>query len=564
MSGQQGTAEEGGLAAWPDRGAWLLLAIFSAAVNLLMLTGPLFMLQLYDRVLPSRSGTTLAALFGLICGLYAAMAVLDVVRLRLAADLGARLQIRLDRAFVGTRAGQRTAAPADIDVLRHALTAPGMVGLLDLAWAPLFLGMLFTLHPWLGWAGVSGCLILGAGALLYQREAHIASRQAGQAAAAAARLWEVAAIHSGGRAPPPGWADARARAGATLLRLGRGAAVHTGLSRSFRLFLQSALLALGAWLVLLGQTTPGAMVAATILAARALVPVEQTAAFWPLLAEARAARARLRDLPRAPVDAQMALTHVARLSLVGAELAVSDIAVVLPGFPRPALQSVSFTLRPGIALGVIGPQGAGKSLLLQALAGAVPLASGGVFWAGTALHGGAPGLVGYMPQRVDLIAGTLAANITLGRIVAPAALLRALRRSGLEGLLALLPDGLETAIGPGGRPLSGGEVARVGLARALLGQPRLLLLDDPQAGLDGDGCAMLQAALRATLADGTMLVMTAQRPSAVAGCDLLLALEAGRATAFGPRDAVLRGLATGGPAIVRPLASAVAHPGDAV
>jgi len=533
-----------GLAPWPDSGGWVLVLAFSAAVNLLMLAGPVFMLQLYDTVLPSGSGATLAALFALVCLLYAVMAALDVVRLGLASALGARAQARLDQALTEARAG--VAHPADADTIRRALASPGMIGCVDLMWTPLFLGVLFVLHPWLGWAGLGGAAVLAGGALLHHGAAGTAARAAGQDAARAAQVWDIGLAHAAGGPPPPGWAGWRTQAGRAAMRLGRNAALHTGLSRGFRLFfLQSALLAIGAWLVLRGQTTPGVMVAATILVARALAPLEQAAAHVPLLFDARAAHRRL-----APALMAGRIAAETAAPARAPALSVTDVAVLLPGLPHAALRGVSFNLRAGMALGVIGPQGAGKSVLLRALAGQVPLASGGISWWMVPLDAAR---IGYLPQRVDLVDGSAAFNITLGRPVSAATLARVARVAGLQALLARLPRGIETPLGTSARPLSGGEAVLIGLARALIGKPRLLLLDDPQSGLDAEGTAVVQAAVRAVLAEGGIVVMTAQRPSAVACCDWLLWLDDGRVVALGPRDAVLRQLGSGGPAARAPL-----------
>lgn len=535
-------------AGWQDRGAWGLVAVFSAVVNILMLTGPIFMLQVYDRVLPSGSGATLAALFALVCGLYAAMAVLDAVRLYLVADLGARVQARLDTAITWPGAAASPAQPGDVDALRRACAAPGCVALFDVAWTPLFLLVLFGLHPWLGWVALGGCAVLGVAALAHQRAASVAAQAGAQALARAAHLFEVAAAHSPAAPPPRGWAAARAQAGHAALRAGRAAAIHIGLTRGFRLFLQSAVLALGAWLVLRGEATAGAVLAAAILAARALVPVEQAAAHIPLLLEARAARVRIGAAPVAGPEGDAPGRRGPAIRPAGAAdraLRISGLAVALPGMTRPALQGICLTLEPGSALGVIGPQGAGKSLLLGALAGSVPLAAGSVLWGGWAGVGLAPpGHVAILPQRVDLIAGSLAANIALGRAVAPAAVLRAVRSAGLDGLVAALPQGLETPVGPGARPLSAGETARLGLARVLVRRPRLVLLDDPFACLDADGAAALHATVRRLRADGVIVVLTAHRPSSVATCDRILVLESGRMAAHGPSDAVLQALSS--------------------
>lgn len=546
-----------------DRLAWGAIVVFGTAVNLLMLTGPLFMLQVYDQILPAGSVAMLASAFALVCALYAGMGALDVARLHLCTVLAQRMQARWDAALAKVATGGAAMggapAPSDIDAMRRAMAAPGMIAMLDMAWAPLFLGALFVLHPWFGWVGLGACLVLGGASVWQHRATRDPEAQALAEAAAAESLWAVARGQGSAHFPVSGWLQRRRAAGRAAGQIGARLALLTGVTRALRLFLPSALLALGALLALDAQASPGAMIAAAILSLRALAPVEQGIAHWPYWAEGRAARKRL----LAARDMRDHGTGGSAAPAGPAVLRVSGLSVLCAGLTRPGLQGVSLTAAPGTILGVIGPQGAGKSLLLRAIAGGAAPASGNVLWGGLPLRGWRTGCVGILPQRVDLIAGSLAENIALGRAAGPGLLARAARLAGLEPLLDSLPDGFDTQLGPGARHLSEGETRQVGLARAILGRPRLLLLDDPDAGLDGAGCAAFSALLRDLGSDDTIILLAGQRPSSVAACDRLLLLDQGRVMAEGPRDAVLRQLAE--PlAFVAPRSSASrSSPGDA-
>lgn len=413
-----------------DRLGWALVVIFSAAVNALMLTGPVFMLQIYDRVMAAGSGATLAMLFGLVCGLYAGMAALDVARLHLAADIGARMQSRLEMrlAALGPAAARQGVGVDEIEAIRRSVASPGLLALVDLIWTPLFLVVLFSLHPWLGWAGFAGGAVLGVAALWHYRAVRPSARRAAQAAEAAAQIWAGLRPTGGG---PAGWRRQRAVVAAAALSVGRRGAVHVGLSRSFRLFLQSALLALGAWLVLRGEATPGVMVAATILAGRALAPVEQAAAHWPLMREARRARTRLAAagltpdtiVPRrgsGPGMAQESAFDPAHAHAPAAAAGVDDLAVPFAPAAGPG-RAAALRLVPAGAGGPLPARRGGPAprpdglvrLWPVALAGMCALAllvAGAFAWAVAAPVAGSVAL----PGRVQAGTGSLALHPPAG------------------------------------------------------------------------------------------------------------------------------------------------------
>ena len=547
------------LPAW----AWGALAGFGAAVNLTMLAGPAFMLLVYDRVLGAGTAADLAGLFLLVCLAHAGMTVLDAARLRLSARLGARMLFRLEPAVLAAAARRRAQspscpaarrAPADAEALCRPLFGPGVAALTDAPWLPLLLAVLFVVHPWLGWATLAGALaVLAAGMGPRIGQPGLRARQALASQAAGAALDRAAVACAGGLRgrPAADWSKARSDGALAALQLAEGEAMANALSRGLRLWLQSAILALGALLVLNGQIGAGAMIAATLLAGRALAPLDVLPSQWPVLCEARQARRRLHDLllPDPAMALQLpAFPAVAPDPSEGLELA--DVVAVPPGAALPAVQRVSLRLLPGQALGLIGPAGAGKSVLAAVLTGRMAPVAGCV------LLGGVPlaridadtraALIGHLPQAPRALPGSIADNIALAHPAAtPAALMAAARLAGLDATIARLPAGWDTRLDHDGAPLSGGAFQRLALARALLGAPLLVVLDEPAAHLDDTGCAALTAAVHALKARGAMVVIASQRPAAVAGCDRLLRLEAGIPLQAGPAGPVSARLPAG-------------------
>ncbi len=348
------------------------------------------------------------------------------------------------------------------------------------------------------------------------------------------------------------WQQARGGAldaGVRLADIGGGFATF---SRTMRLFLQSAMLALGAWLVLRGQLTAGAMIAASILMGRALAPVEQAVGQWALAQRAQDGWSRLALLlgQSPPAPARTALPRPR------AVLEAHQLAIVPPGQTVPCLRGLSFRLEPGQALGVIGPSGAGKSTLARALCGVWPPAAGWIRLDGATLDQYDPDVlgtyIGYLPQRVGLFDGTIAQNIArLSDAPDAGAVVEAARKAGAHQMILDLPGGYDTRLSRAGGLLSGGQIQRIGLARALYGDPVLVVLDEPNSNLDNDGSLALNAAIRGLKADGKSVLIMAHRPAAIAECDLLLVLEAGQRRAFGARDEVLRGSVRNATEIVR-------------
>lgn len=548
------------LAAARNANARLFAAVFlfSLFVNALMLTGPLFMLQVYDRVLGSRSEETLVALSVLVAFLYAMMGLLDYARGRVMARAGARFQERLDgrvfrAAMVASAARGGADAEArsglrDLEAVQRLFSSPALMAVFDLPWTPVFLAAIFVFHPLLGWLAMGGGAVLVALTLLNQWLTRRAVDTASAAAAAAEHLAgqlrdEAEMVQALGMrgAAEARWGAGRARALAATIAAADGTGAFAVASRTLRLFLQSAVLALGAWLVLQGELTAGAMVAASILLGRALAPVEQAIGQWPAVQAARRGWQRLGVLLSA-VPAVPARTPLPRPRAL---IEARQLSVIPPGESRATLRGVTFRLEPGQAMGVIGPSGAGKTTLARALIGAWPPAAGQLRLDGAALDQYDPdmlaGHLGYLPQKVTLFDATIAENIArLSPAPDARRIVEAARRAAVHEMILAMPQGYDTPLSTAGNRLSGGQVQRIGLARALYGDPVVLVLDEPNANLDNEGTLALNAVIGRMKAEGKGVIIMAHRPAAIRECDTLLVLEGGAPRAFGPRDAVLR------------------------
>ena len=539
-----------------NRGLLTRVGLFSVFVNLLMLTGPLFMLQIYDRVLSSRSEATLVALFVLVAFLYLMMALLDHSRGLLVARVAARFQNRLDWRVLSAamqrlalRAGDPLAQSAqrDLDGIHRLIGSRVFLALFDMPWAPIFLAAIFIFHPLLGVVALGGGAVLVVIALANQRLTKGRQHRAMQLSEEATRLegqikTESETIQSMGMMGTmiERWQKTRSAALEADISAKDRADGFATTSRSFRLFLQSAILAAGAWLVLQNALTPGAMIAASILLGRALAPIDATIGQWASVQRAQEGWQRLaqllREMPPAPQRTP--------LPRPDGRLDVQSITVTPPGDSRYALRMVAFALEPGQALGVIGPSGSGKSTLARALVGSWRLAGGRIRLGGAPLSQYDPDLlgrlIGYLPQHVALFEGTVAENISrFDHDPDPNDIINAARDAGVHDLILSLPEGYDTRIDARGGRLSGGQAQRVGLARALYGAPVLVVLDEPDAHMDREGVAALDLTIQNCRKRGTTLVVIAHRPAALQSCDMLLVLENGTRVAFGPHAEVM-------------------------
>ena len=537
-----------------SRRLFVVVALFSAFVNLLMLTGPVFMLQIYDRVLPSRSEATLVALAGIVAFLFLMMGLLDHFRARVLARAGARFQARMDPRVLGailTRSGtspQARSAPAtglaDLEAMQRFASGPGPFAFFDAPWTPVFLFALFLFHWMLGILAVLSGLLLLALALANQWRTARLQAEAGAASARAFQLTEQ--VRAGGetvrglgmrRTALDRLAAIRnASLDATIAASDRGGAFVVT-TRTLRLFLQSMMLGLGAWLAIQGSITPGIMIAASILLGRALAPIDQAVFQWPVLQralEGRRSLARLlSETPEPPSRTPLPAPDPAALRQSGRPLlAAEKLHVAAPGAERPAVRGASFELHPGSAVGIAGPSASGKSTLARALAGVWQPLSGTATLSGAALDQyGEDALarhLGWLPQEVVLFEGTVAENIArLDRDADPEAIVAAARHAGAHEMILALPGGYDFQVAAGGAALSGGQRQRIALARAFYGDPAVVVLDEPDAHLDADGAAALNRAVAALKARGGAAVIVAHRPGAFVECDGVLAMEDG-------------------------------------
>lgn len=545
-------------AAWSGQG-WVLAAVFafSIFVNLLQLTGPLYMLQVYDRVLGSRSEETLVALSGLAVAMFCAMGLLDLFRAKVLTRIGAIMQDKLDRRVFAAsliRLSQSPtdtaalAAQRDLEAVQKLWASPVLTALFDIFWTPFFILAIFVFHAALGWLALAGGVFLIGTTLLNQWLTKAPLTKANLMALQAERLGDaikaesdsVLALGMTGAAFNR-WHDARR--GAMLATLGAGdlAGLFSTITKTFRTILQSAMLGLGAWLVLKGEMTGGAMIAGSILMGRALAPIEQAVAQWGLITRAREGHARLASLlSRQPGDSPRTA-----LPRPKAALEITGLTLVPPGESVPTLRNLGFILSPGQALGVIGPSGAGKSTLARAIIGLWAPAAGKIRLDGATLDQYDPdtlgSYIGYLPQRISLFEGTIAENIArLDQSADPARVVEAAQKAAAHDMILRLPQGYDTRVSSLGGRLSGGQIQRIGLARALYGNPLLLVLDEPNSNLDNDGTIALNTAIRGVKAAGGAVMIMAHRPAAIQECDTLLVIEDGMMRAFGPRDQVLR------------------------
>lgn len=536
-------------------GPLVSFGLISMVANLLMLVGSIFMLQVYDRVLPSRSLPTLVALLMLVALLYLLYAGIDALRSRMAA----RFSMLLDEAVsplafeVGTRArlgiyGKVQADPVrDLDTVRTFIGGGAPAMFFDLPWIPVYLGLIFLLHPLLGWLTVAGGLVITG--LLVATEFLARKPQKEVSAAVSQKQLQVDDTRNAAESVVAmGLMSASLRrwriASETLARASLSSvdrnSLFSSLSKTFRMLLQSAVLAAGAYLVIRNELSGGVMIAASILSSKALSPVEQAVAQWRGFVGARQAWDRLKRMLKANQLLQPEVTlPTPRALLVVRQLASG------PTRQAPLVQGVSFDLSAGEAMAVLGPSGSGKSTIARALVGAWPALMGEIRLDGSELghfqEGHRGRFIGYLGQQVDLFSGTVAENITRFSDKAdPDGLFAAAAAAGVHELIAALPNGYDTPIGPGGAVLSAGQRQRVGLARALYGDPFLLVLDEPNSNLDGEGDAALNAAIEAAKKRGAIVVIVAHRPSALVAVDKVLFMRGGRQQGFGPKDEILQ------------------------
>lgn len=534
---------------------WLLL--FSLGINLLILASPIYMMQVFDRVLSSGSFETLIFLT-VIAGIAVfVMGIVETARGRFLIRVGNWLDHRLSghviaSALTARLAGHAGSAQAlrDLATLRSTMASPSVNAVIDTPWVPAFIVIIWLMHPLLGLIALGAAIALFAVALVNELVSRNALRRAGQFSIAATQSVESAlrnaeVIQALGMLPAllERYGDTNAKALTSQRQAGDRGAAMVGLSKSLRLFVQIVILGSGAWLVLQGQLTSGGMIAASILLGRALAPVEQSIGAWRQLVGARDAWQRLtRLLAEVPPQAKGMSLPVPQ-----GELACQQMTFVPAGNENPILRDITFDLAAGEVLGIIGPTAAGKSSLCKVVTGAWKPTRGHARLDGADIsswHADELGAhLGYLPQDVELFAGTVSENIArLAQEPDAAAVVAAAKTAGVHDIILSLPKGYDTEVGEAGSFLSGGERQRVGLARAFYGRPKLIVLDEPNASLDSAGEeALVEAILAAKEWESTVLLVTHQ-PSILLSVDKVMVLQEGRIQAFGPRDEILNKL----------------------
>lgn len=540
------------------RGAFAAVALFSGVINLLMLSASFYMLQVYDRVLSSHSVPTLVGISLLLLAAYCLQGFLDAIRVRMLARIGARFDEQVSPAafaaaqklpLLGFGADKALQPIRDLDQIRGYLSSLGPTALFDMPWMPLFFAGCFLLHAWLGWLTIAGGVVIVA--LTYLTEsgsreatrAMMASGLARQSVAEASRRNAEAMTAMGmGSAFQTKWRKANLRHVQDWLS---GSDATSGLgsfAKVFRLMLQSAVLGLGAYLVIIGELTGGAMIAASIMTSRALAPIEIAVAHWKGFVSARQGLARLEQVLSAPQFEQRERTA---LPAPRRDLTAENLIVAAPGLQTPILSGVSLRLEAGQGLGVVGPSASGKSTLVRALVGAWRPLKGEIRLDGAGIEQWPPDEIGrhigYLPQDIELFEGTVAENIArFDPQARGAAIVSAAQAAGAHDLIVQLALGYDTRIGEGGASLSGGQRQRVGLARALYGDPFLVVLDEPNSNLDHAGDEALTAAVRSVRARGGIVIVVTHRQTAIAGVDHIAMMQGGRIKAFGPKEEILQ------------------------
>ena len=532
----------------------LSVVFFSAFINVLMLVAPLYMLQVYDRVLMSKSYVTLIALTVIALGCLVVYGILEFVRSRILIRTGLKLDEYLNervfrvifKASIGSSADTSAQALRDTDTIREFLSGGAVIAFCDAPWVPLFILAGFLLHPWLGMVSLAGAIVIFTLALFNEistrslmGEASGKSLAATHYASTSLRNAEV--VHALGMISSVMniWGHRHSEGLVLQSRASDRAGMFLATSRFIRMALQVGILGVGAYLAVRGDITPGAMIAGSIIMGRALAPVEMGVSQWRTFVFARNAYRRLseimsqNDIPDRPMPLPEPI----------GEVTVDKIIVIPPGAETPVLMNISLSITPGTALGVIGPSGSGKSSLARALVGVWRPHAGSIRYDGAELTQWDPEqlgpYLGYMPQDVELFSGTVADNISRFQQADSTTVVEAALKAGVHELILEFPDGYNTQLGENGYALSGGQRQRIALARALYGDPKVLILDEPNANLDTEGEQALAEALTKAKKSGQAIVVISHRASLLSIVDNVAVLKDGVLLRFGERDSVL-------------------------
>lgn len=535
-------------------GAFAAIMGYSLCINLLMLTSSIYMMQVFDRVLVSRSGETLVMLTLIAFIALSTMAALDIIRTRIMQKVGGWLDdqispVVLDMSItvaLGREGRKSSEKLRDLSEIKAFLSGPSALPILDAPWMPVFIGFMFLLHPVLGWVSVSGAVVLLALAILNDWVTRHSSAAASAASAKSLGFAE-AAIQRADIVEAMGmregvldrWNRLNQTALAAQNMSGGRAGFLTGLTKFTRQLLQIGILGIGAWLVIGGNLSPGGMIAASILMGRALAPVDQAVTTWRSARSAIDAWKRVRSL----LEREVPDTTTTELPEPDGKITVEGVSFVHKGMDRPALRNVSFEVAAGETLAIIGPSAAGKSTLARLLVGVDTPHTGHVRLDGMEIsrwNGAERGkYVGYLPQEIGLIGETVSDAIARLQDNDDNMVIGAARLAGVHETIMNLPKGYDMPIGASGSALSGGERQRVALARAVYGGPRFVLLDEPNSNLDAEGEKALQRAIDILKTCGTTVIVVAHRPSILRHIDNILVMQDGMVRMIGPRDEVL-------------------------
>jgi PrtD family type I secretion system ABC transporter len=539
------------------KGIVLYLFGLSGIINVLALTGAFYMMQIYDRALTSGSVSTLVALSVLAIGLYLFQGAFDILRSQILVRLGARVdtqlaplahQVVIDMPRFGYSTAEATERGRDVDTLRGFLAGQGPIALFDLPWIPIYLVFVWLLHPVLGMLTLGGALVLAMLTVLTEvltrRHAHSMVR---------ASVTRNAVMDSNARN-----SDILHAMGMTSRAVSRFEKANdrhldhqtrtsdiggtlSGLSKVLRMMLQSAILGLGAYLAIRGQMSAGSIIASSIVTSRALAPVDLAIAQWKNVVSARRSYRRLNETLAVLADKP----ELMPLPVPAGSLQVDNITTVAPSSGSVLLSEVSFELKAGQALGLIGPSGGGKTTLTRSILGIWPVLRGSVRIDGASLGQWNEDFfrehVGYLPQDVALIDGTVSDNIArFDPDPDPRKIIQAARAAGIHDMIVHLRDGYGTELGPQGMSLSAGQRQRIALARALYGDPFLVVLDEPNSNLDAEGEEALTAAINGVRKRGGIVIIVAHRPSALAAVDMVGLVQNARLVSFGPKETLLQ------------------------
>lgn len=556
MTASQSTAELK-QALLSERRSFIQVGVFSLFINMILLVPPLYMLQVYDRVLSSRSHETLFLLTMVLVWMFVTLGLLEYVRSRMLVRLGSRLDHQLHgriyRAVMQGALrdpGRASDRPlSDLAKVRQFVAGNATFAFFDSPWIPVYILVLFLFDPWFGWFALFAAAVLGSLALVNEFTTRQPQFRAGEAQLQAGniistQMRNAEALHAMGMhaALQRRWLDRHMTSLRAMSHAADKAGVWMNLSKTLRQLFQSLMLGLGAWLAIENHITAGMVIAGSILMGRALSPIDQLIGAWKGFIGARHAYHHLNQLLEQTPEAERRLS----LPAPKGEIRVENIVVIPPGGEKTVLKGVSLYLRPGEMLALVGSSAAGKSSLIRAILGLWPLSAGKVQLDGADIGqwnlDELGGWIGYLPQDVELFDGTVAENIARFTDAKDKQIIKAARIAGVDELIRGLPEGYNTRIGAGGVALSGGQRQRIALARAMFGEPPILVLDEPNSNLDAQGELALARACGYMKKRGSTLILASHRRNILGMADKILSLEDGRLHLFGPRDAVMERL----------------------